>query len=114
MQTLSSATNCLSYTPFSNPVPSTSGLQSGKAITRPFAKKSLAMGVPVKVILAAINRTPKGVSFQEHNQTYIKLTEETANIPYIQEKIKEKTGQDVILMSQNGLPIDDEEGTQGN
>lgn len=64
-------------------------------------------------MLAEVKKSAKGVSFEEKNQMYITLHEEIANVPYVSEKVREKFGKHVVLVSGNGLPIEDEEGTRG-
>lgn len=69
--------------------------------------------MPVKIIIADMKKTAKGVSFNESTQTYISVTDETANVLYIKESIKAKLQRDVTLVSGNGLELEEEEGTRG-
>jgi hypothetical protein len=43
-----------------------------------------------------MNRTAKGVLFKEKTQTYIKVSEETANVSFIKEKMKENKCREIM------------------
>ena len=106
--------NCFSHTAVPTPSASTSSVKS--FFNRPFSKKtpySASSSFGCKVILAEMKKTPKGVTFSDKNQTFITVNEETANVTYILQRVKEKFGEGVVLVSGNGLPIVDEEGTRG-
>jgi len=47
------------------------------------------------------------IRFQELRQVFIELNDATANVEYIKSKARESWGSDYILMTQNGLTIDD-------
>jgi len=102
----SEAGNCFSYT-----APPAAATKS-KLPLRPFTKKGKSASSTTtfgcKVVLAKRN----GKSFNELNQTYISLNEDSANVGYITEKVQEKWG-DVVLVAGNGLAIQDEEGPRG-
>lgn len=63
--------------------PSTSS--SFKPALRPFAAKKTSdkTSFACKIVMAEVKKTARGVSFEEKNQMYITLKEETANVPYI-------------------------------
>ena len=68
-----------------------------------------------KVILAEGNKTDKGgTSFRELGQTYVNITEDTANVTYITSKVRETCGDERLeLFTSNGLKVNDTEGTRG-
>lgn len=45
--------------------------------------------------------------------TYVDITEATANVTYLSHAIQNKWGSDHVIVSSDGLPIDDCSGTQG-
>ncbi|XP_068727311.1 uncharacterized protein [Montipora capricornis] len=107
--------NAFAYT--AAPTSSSGVTSSMKSLfNRPFVKKgnSSSSSFGCKIILAEMKKTPKGVTFSDKNQTFITVNEETANVTYILQKVKEKFGEGVLLVSGNGLPILDEEGTRGS
>ena len=71
-------------------------------------KSNSATTFGCKIILAKKN----GKSFTELNQTYINVNEDSANVEDITRKVQEKWG-NVVLVTGNGLPIQDEEETRG-
>jgi len=67
-----------------------------------------------KVIFATMKRNHKGIpQFSEIKQTYITLDGQNANIMDVTAKTQEKFGEDITLVTGNGLAIDDEQGTRG-
>ncbi|KXJ21501.1 hypothetical protein AC249_AIPGENE754 [Exaiptasia diaphana] len=74
-----------------------------------FKKSTDKTSFACKIVLA--DKTGKG--FTEKNQMYLTLREDSANVPFVLDKAKEKFGKELILVSGNGLPIEDEEGTRG-
>ncbi|CAH3171616.1 unnamed protein product, partial [Porites lobata] len=96
--------NCLSYA-----APADTG--KSRLPFKPFfrrGKSNSASTFGCKIILAKKN----GKSFTELNQTYINVSEDSANVEDITRKVQEKWG-NVVLVAGNGLPIQDEEGTRG-
>ena len=65
------------------------------------------------VFRSSMKRTPKGVTLSDKNRAFITVNEETANVTYILQRVKEKFGEGVVLVSCNGPQIVDEEGTRG-
>lgn len=94
---------------FSN---STTCTYKSKLPFRPFTKKGKSASSTTtfgcKVVLAKRN----GKSFNELNQRYISLNEESAIVGYVTDKVEEKWGE-IVLVAGNGLAIQDEEGTRG-
>lgn len=65
--------------------------------------------------LFAGNKTDKGgTSFRELGQTYVNITEDTANVTYITSKVRDSCGDERLeLFTSNGLKVNDTEGTRG-
>ena len=51
--------------------------------------------------------------FQKLGQTYVSVSEATANVRYISSVIKEKWGEDYVLVTSDCLELEDSSGTQG-
>ena len=51
--------------------------------------------------------------FNRESQTFVKLTESTANVPFISNTIQSIWGKKYKLVSDDGLEIQDSSGTQG-
>ena len=69
----------------------------------------------LRVILAEMIRQSSGkVFFTEKTQVFIPLTEAVANVPYVLNEVsKEWPEMELILVTSDGLPIIDSEGTRG-
>ena len=44
---------------------------------------------------------------------YVNITEDSANVPYVAEEIKEMWGDEYILCTADGLTLEDSHGTRG-
>ena len=70
--------------------------------------------VNVKVVQAVLKRHPGGkCEFTQLGQTFVDVTEATANVDYIRSAIQKKWGTDYIIVTADGLEIEDSSGTQG-
>lgn len=70
--------------------------------------------INVKVVKATMTKLPNGkVKFNTESQTFVKLTESTANVPFISNVIQSGWGEKYMLVSNDGLEIEDSSGTQG-
>ena len=71
--------------------------------------------IDVRVILAKMTRQRGRPVFTGGDQTFIVvLGESEANVASIQEKVRNRWGRDDLsLVTANGLPLVDEEGTRG-
>ena len=68
----------------------------------------------VKVVKATMVKLPNGkAKFTTESQTFVKLTESTANVPFISNAIQSIWGKKYKLVSNDGLEIQDSSGTQG-
>ena len=72
-------------------------------------------GCNVKVIQAdMVHKENKKVEFHKLGQVFIDVTEGTANINYISSVVQQKFGIDYVVVTADGLKIEDSSGTQGN
>ena len=99
-------------------MPETSSLEtpSWKPSQRPtFSFKKTAGSVSVKIVKASYLKSFIGGKgeFQKLGQTYVSVSEATANVRYISSVIKEKWGEDYVLVTSDCLELEDSSGTQG-
>ena len=88
--------------------PSTSGLQTHALSLRKNHSSN------EKIIQASMKRLANGkLDFVPHNQTFVDVTEATANVNYITAAVQRKWGPDHVLVTSDGLQLDDSSGTQG-
>ena len=84
--------------------PSTSGTQSVPTMRK-------TQSINVKVIQASVKRLANGkLEFMAHNQTFVDVTEATANV---NSAVQRKWGLDYNLVTSDGLKLDDSSGTHG-
>lgn len=102
-----------SPTLIATPTPSTSS--SGATSYRPIFSASMkGQTLNLKVIQATLTRLSNGkVEFTHTGQTFIDLSEATANVHYIASVVQTKWGHDYVLVTTDGLRIEDGSGTQG-
>lgn len=109
VQTTSSAASVLRM-PSASSEPPTSGLHSQTQFTA--ARK--AQSTNVKIMQASIKRLNNGkLEFLPQNQTFVDVTETTANVHYVSSVIQRKWGPEYVLVTSDGLKLDDSSGTQG-
>ena len=62
-----------------------------------------------------MNRMPNGkVEFERLEQTHISIDNRSANVHTVNNAIKMKWGSDFVVVTGDGLEVDDSSGTQGN
>lgn len=99
-------------TPLSLPQQSSSS--TSHPVYKPIFSAKKEPTVSVKVVQATMSKTSSGkTEFQRQGQLFIDVTESTANVPYISNAIQKKWGNDYMLVTVDGLEIDDSAGTQG-
>ena len=69
--------------------------------------------ISVKIAYATMKRNGTKCEFRKLHQAFIKVGESTANVSYLTEAVKEKWGKDLILVTADGMPIEDSSGTRG-
>ena len=70
--------------------------------------------INVKVIQATMKHLPNGkVEFSSIGQTFIDVTDSTANVHYITDVVQKKWGSEYVLVTADGLKLEDSSGTQG-
>ena len=85
--------------------------------TRPVFSSGQRKGQPtfnVKVVQASLKWLPNGKpEFNHLGQVFVDITEATANVHYIRSEVQKKWGADYIIVTADGLQLDDSPGTQG-
>ena len=73
-----------------------------------------AQSTNVKIVQASVKRLSSGkMEFTAQNQTFVDVTETTANLHYVSSAIQRKWGPEYALVTSDGLKLDDSSGTQG-
>ena len=68
----------------------------------------------LKVVKAKMHRNGRKIEFQPVHQTFIELVDSTTNVEHILAIIRRRWGPDYILVTQDGLPLEDAPATQGD
>ena len=95
---------------------STSRRNAGPGPVLPLGgKKSAALIFPLKIIQAIITKQNSNgrPEFLKMGEFYLEIIESTANITFINHAIKERWGKEYVLVSSNGLKIEDSSATRG-
>ena len=83
----------------------------------PCSKKSTAGSsyVNVKIAYATVKKKfGHKLDFKKIHQSFFKILESTANVHYLTQAVREKWGgENLILVTNDGMPIEDGSGTQG-
>lgn len=84
--------------------------------SRPVFTTKRPLEFNLKVIQATMKRLHRlgKVEFTQQCQTFIDIREDTANAIHITSMIQIKWGNDYVLVTKDGLPIEDCAGTKGN
>ena len=99
--------------------PSASGLTSpinsaGSTVQNQPAPGRKRSSISVKVVQAGFKWLIGGrPEFTPQNQTFVDLTEATAKVDYVTSVIQQRWGVDYVMVTSDGLRIDDSSGTQG-
>ena len=67
----------------------------------------------LKVIKADVHRIGKKIDFQPQSQTFIDLVDSTANVEHILGVVQRRRGSDYMLVTQDGLQLEESPATQG-
>ena len=80
-----------------------------------FSSKKTTGSVSVKIVKASFSLKHSGrkVEFERLGQTFVSMSEATANVMYISSVIKQKWGEDYVLVTSDSLQLEDSSGTQG-
>ena len=99
--------------------PSTSGFGSETMMVPPppqnmfSSRKSSSCNV--KIVQTTTKRLPSGkIEFSGRNQLYIDVTEATANLTYVTLAVQRKWGPEFVIVTADGLKLEDSSGMQGN
>ena len=94
---------------------------SNAASSRPVASRPLSsvtrrvQSVNVKIVKATMKLGANGKpEFTPVTQTFVDVTETTANTDYILSAVQRKWGAQYVIVTSDGLQIEDGSGTQGN
>ena len=80
---------------------------------RTFSTKKTNTSVSVKIVKASFSFKNGKAEFQKLGRTFISVSEATANVIYISSVIRQKWGEDYVLVTSDGLQLEDSSGTQG-
>jgi len=103
-------------------VPMAAGPSSGQStvLQQPLYKpvggsgKNREPTLSLKVVQATMQQSPGGKpEFTRLSQAFIDITDSTANVPFITSVIRSKWGSEYVLVTADGLQIEDSSGTQG-
>lgn len=111
IQTTSPITSSAARVPSiaSSQEPSTSGMQHQTQFS---ARKTQSSNV--KIVQASMKHLASGkIEFIPQNQTFVDVTETTANLHYVSSAVQRKWGPEYTLVTSDGLKVDDSSGTQG-
>ena len=85
-----------------------------RPIVPPGASTTKKASVNIKIIQARMARKANGrPEFEPLSQTFVDVTDSTANVMYLTHIIKEKWGSMYVLVTNDGMRIEDGSGTQG-
>lgn len=75
---------------------------------RPIFSTKKEVSVKVQVVQATLKKSLSGkVDFTSENQTYVTVTEGTANLDYVSQAIQQKWGSQYVLVTSDGLKLND-------
>ena len=97
------------------PGPSSASIGGARMTSRPVSAVSRRVQtVNVKVVKATMKTGNGGkAEFTPQTQTFVDVTESTANVIYITTAVQRKWGSQYVLVTSDGLQIEDGSGTQG-
>ena len=97
------------------PGPSTSNPVTAVTPSRPIiTAKKTSEGATVKIIQASMKRLSSGkAEFTHQAQTFIDIREDTANVNNLSSMVHSKWGNDFVIVTSDGLPIEDFSETKG-
>ncbi len=93
--------------------PQSSGSYTNTPLHRPIFSTKKGQSTNVKIIQAIFQKTLSRPEFTPANQAFITVNETTANVDYITDAIHRRWGADSVLVTGDGLRIEDSSGTQG-
>ena len=67
----------------------------------------------MKITKALLTKRGRKPEFTPTGQLYIEITDSTSNIEHVLEKIQNKWGQDYLLVTSDGLKLEDSPATRG-
>lgn len=102
----------------SNPTPPCVVAQDTNSNPPPLFKSTKKNEAPVafnvKIVKSTLIKLPNGkVDFDRQEQVHISVNESSANVHTITNAVQAKWGASYIVVTGDGLPVDDSAGTQG-
>lgn len=91
-----------------------SATSSGSPLFRSVIAPKRVPSFNLKVVKAKMFKNGRKTEFQPIHQTFIELVDSTANVEHILAIIRRRWGPDYILVTQDGLPLEDAPATQGD
>ena len=76
-------------------------------VYKPILPSKKEQSVKVKIVQATMKKTTGRPEFTQLNQTFITVTDTTANVDYISSAVQRKWGADHVLVTADGLRLDD-------
>ena len=67
----------------------------------------------LKVVKAEMKRNGRKIEFKPKQQTFIEIVETTANVEHILGVVRRRWGPDYVMVTQDGLEVEDAPATQG-
>ena len=110
---IAAGSRSLSSTPASS-VTSTQTARGHSSGFRSIIAPKRAPSFNLKVVKAKMSKNGKKIDFQPIHQTFIELVDSTANVEHILAIIRRRWGSDYMLVTQDGLPLEDAPATQGD
>ncbi len=86
---------------------------SGAPVHKPIFSGKKGQSTNVKIIQATYKKTSARPEFTPTNQAFITVSEANANVVYLTDAIRRKWGDDFVLVTGDGLRLEDSSGTQG-
>jgi hypothetical protein len=97
-----------------NPIQSLNDSLSGTPTRPVFSATKKTSHVNVKIVKVAMKQLPPGkMDFNHLSQTFIDITDDTANVNYVTSMIQGKWGSEYSLVTADGPPLEDCSGTTG-
>ena len=79
--------------------------RKGSNLTDSFTLKIIQAGV--------VHGQNNKISFVNHSQMFTTIVESTATVPYLSSMIQDKWGEGYVLVTSDGLRLEDSDGTRG-
>jgi hypothetical protein len=99
--------------PVSTPAVALSGTESPNQSSLPCTSSNRTKKLLVKIVKATQKGSASKPEFTPIEVGYVEITANTANVSYVNQCIQDKWGDGYCVVSNDGLPVVDDRGTQG-